>query len=136
MPVNHLYLGLVLLLFVSCKNNGPTHSEHTKEDLHQSIEIDKRLLGNWNRQTDDSIKRVIVFDDQFKWQYFKDETQVEKGTFHLNDDVITLKHIVDHSKSGHEHPADHHYHYSFNESKDSLLFISHGDTSLYVKAMH
>lgn len=116
-----------------------TEKQQSSEQVEQSQETseDTGLIGQWDVPAEDSIKRMIVFKDQAKWQYFKDGVQVEKGTYHIDQDVLTLKHIVDKHEhvegEDHEHPADHHYHYSFDENKNQLIFIAHGDTSVYTR---
>lgn len=144
-------------IFLACQNNqnnnkdGHSHTEgHSLQDKHghdhenghdnasnnTASETDANLIGKWKApDRGDGSERILVFKKQLKWDYFKDGEQVEKGTYHIKDKLLTLKHIIEtHSHDDgekHKHPKDHHYHYGFNDDKSELIFVIHGDTTVH-----
>ena len=103
------------------------------------------VVGKWERVTDEEVKPILEFTRNGNWNYFKNDSLVEEGTFKIDAEEIILKHHVpehshDHSEGEHadqdhehSHPEDHVLKYTLNEDKTELSLISEEKTSVYKK---
>lgn len=112
------------------------HSYHHASDTKVPSIKDPNIIGRWEAPArDDKADRIIEFKDGFKWNYYKNDERVERGTYHINNDVLTLVHVVNEHehKEGekHDHPEDHRYKYRYNSDKSELIFDDHGEKSVY-----
>ncbi len=136
----------LLALIISCnsetKNETDTDSE-TKTEIKAETKIEiKDFAGKWKKANVDSMTLVVEFTAEKEWNYFKNDTLVEKGTFEITEDMFIMKHAEEeHSHEGHEHKdgeehkkrEDHKYNFSLNAEKNELS-LTHGEkTSVYNK---
>ena len=67
------------------------------------------VVGKWEKVTDEEVKPILEFARNGNWNYFKNDSLVEKGTFKIDEEEIILKHFVpehSHDHAHHDH-ADH-----------------------------
>lgn len=100
------------------------------------------LVGKWKKANVDSLNIVLELTADYAWNYFKNDSLLEKGIFELKDDSFIMKHAAEEEKDhghshadghGHAKPDDHVYKYMLNETKTELK-LTHGEkTSVFNK---
>lgn len=97
------------------------------------------LAGKWEKENTPDMKLVLEITTDNSWNYFKNDTLVEKGTLEIKGDDFIMKHAhEEHSHAegahhSHDKPADHVYKFSLNEDKNELSFITDKKTTVYKK---
>lgn len=114
---------VVLGVILSCNSNRNVNSNP--------------LVGKWQKANVDSVRFVLEVTADNAWNYYKNDSLLEKGSLEIINDKFIMKHAEEahNETTQHEHnkPDNHEYKFSLNADKTELSIISETKTSIYKK---